>query len=78
MKQTIKGFDDDYVVRYLAEEILREGLTPDEALKRQNWVITGQTLEGQIKTYDGPVPEDLVKEALKIVEERNKAKKGMG
>jgi hypothetical protein len=77
MKQAIQGFDDDYVVRNLAETILREGLTPDEALKRQNWNITGQTLEGQIKIYDGPVPEDLMKRALKIVEEQNKVKKAV-
>ena len=78
MKQTIQGFDDDYVIRRLAEKISREGLTSDEALKRQTWDITGPTREGDIRFYDGPVPEDLVKEALKIVEERNKVKKGVG
>jgi len=54
------------------------GLTPDKALKRQNWIITGPSREGKDWFYDGPVPEDLVKEALKIVEEQNKANKGMG
>ncbi|MGP0045688.1 MAG: hypothetical protein ACLPVJ_12860 [Syntrophobacteraceae bacterium] len=77
MKQTIQGFDDDYVVRHLSEKISREGLTPDEAMRRQIWNITGPTLEGEIRVYDGPVPEDLVNEALKIIEQQNKAKKSM-
>ncbi len=72
MKQIIRGFDDNYVVSNLAEKIIQERLTSDEALKRVNWNVRGSNLKGAIRFYDGPVPEDLVKKALKMVEERNK------
>jgi hypothetical protein len=78
MKQTIRGFNDDYVARYLADKILQEVITPDEALKRQIWDITGTTQEGKIMTYDGSVLEYLVEKALKIVEKMNKVKKSVG
>jgi hypothetical protein len=71
----MKSLPKEYILREMADQIIRENLTPDAALKRR-WFIRGnEIIEGKIEFIDDFMPEDLVNEALKLAEELKKKKR---
>jgi hypothetical protein len=58
-------FDREYIIKEAVKEISENNLTNSQILSHdRNWLIRGTDKSGNFKVYDGPIPQDILKEAI--------------